>query len=799
MSEEVAAPVKFNERYEVGAPFDTTLLFDRYLAHDKVSDAEVLLCALRLELAQRRGVVMHFRTRMQAAAALVHPGFVPTLDWGRDLAGVAQRRGPTVYAITERGNRPTLGVRLKDGPIRLPLATELLLGLTSAAGFAARSGLGPLGLSPHTVLVDGSAVRIDQPGFDQLVGRAALDLESAQWRAPERFDGGGDGRSDVYEIGLIGYLMATGVAPFTGNDVDAVFAAHEREVPVAPSQRNPAVPKALEAVLGKCLAKNPDDRFADVNELRAALVRFREAMARYGREAMARSGREAMARSGREAMVGPPAPTHDSAAPPVHSTPPPPDSAPAPDDPDATQVIPIGERPVARPSQPGRPRPAGSSSAPPPPPRAPAGPARSTGPGPSTSGSTGGAGDGRNDQSGATVRPRPARRPSELGPPPSRRPSIEQPAPPRSRSGKIAYAAIFPVLATILGVLVYLLLHSVGVVGASGPKIDVPTLTGLKVDEATTKLADLGLVAQIEREPNTNVPADAVFRQNPPPGAKARRDSQITLSVSEGSAVAAVPDVVGQTRDAAQGTLYAAGLAPDIVEVEAPDDAVALTVLSQDPTASSPVPANKRVKITVATRSGKAKIPDLSGQTAENATISLQQLGFRTSSDVEASPTVAPGKVTRTDPPSDTSMQKGSVVVIYLSAGPQAPVPNVVGSTAKDGRAALEAKGFKVQVTSQTVTDSSQKGFVVGQRPAATESLEPGGIVVIRVGVLGPPVTKRRPATVPRANGVTDATFQTVPNPEPVTTAAPAPEPGPVTVATQPAPDPAAPTPSVGQ
>ena len=784
MSEEVAAPVKFNERYEVGAPFDTTLLFDRYLAHDKVSDAEVLLCALRPELAQQRGVVMHFRTRMQAAAALVHPGFVATLDWGRDLAGVAQRRGPTVYAITERGNRPTLGVRLKDGPIRLPLATELLLGLTSAAGFAARSGLGPLGLSPHTVLVDGSAVRIDQPGFDQLVGRAGLDLESAQWRAPERFDGGGDGRSDVYEIGLIGYLMATGVAPFMGDNVDAILAAHEREVPVAPSQRNPAVPKPLEAVLGKCLAKNPDDRFADVNELRAALVRFREAMARHGREAMARHGRESMA--------GPPAPTHDSAAPPVHSTPPPPDPALAPDDPDATQVIPIGERPVARPSQPGRPRPAGSSSA---------GPARSTGSGPSTSGSTGGAGDSRNDQSGATVRPGgPARRPSELGPPPGRRPSIEQPAPPRSRSGKIAYAAIFPVLATILGVLVYLLLHSVGVVGASGPKIDVPTLTGLKVDEAATKLADLGLFAQIEREPNTNVPADAVFRQNPPPGAKARRDSQITLSVSEGSAVAAVPDVVGQTRDAAQGTLYAAGLAPDIVEVEAPDDAVALTVLSQDPTASSPVPANKRVKITVATRSGKAKIPDLSGQTAENATISLQQLGFRTSSDVEASPTVAPGKVTRTDPPSDTSMQKGSVVVIYLSAGPQAPVPNVVGSTAKDGRAALEAKGFKVQVTSQTVTDSSQKGFVVGQRPAATESLEPGGIVVIRVGVLGPPVTKRRPATVPRANGVTDATFQTVPNPEPVTTATtPAPEPGPGTVATQPAPDPAAPTPSVGQ
>ena len=349
--------------------------------------------------------------------------------------------------------------------------------------------------------------------------------------------------------------------------------------------------------------------------------------------------------------------------------------------------------------------------------------------------------------------------------------------------------------------LVYLLLHAVGVVGSAGPTIEVPALAALNVDEAATKLSDLGLVAKVEREPNTNVPADAVFAQLPVPGKKVHRDTQVVLRVSEGTAVAAVPNVVGQTRDAAQGTLYAAGLAPDIVEVEAPDDAVALTVLSQDPPAASPVPADKRVKITVATKSGKAKIPDLSGQTSENATITLQQLGFRTSSDIEASPTVAPGKVTRTDPPSETSMQKGSVVVIYVSAGPQAPVPNVIGQSAKDAQATLEAKGFKVQRTNQTVTDSSQKGFVVGQRPAATETLEPGGIVVIRVGTLGPLVTKRRATTVPSDNGVTDATLQTVPNPDPVTTPAttaappapeptPAPTPEPAAVTTQPAPPP---------
>ena len=123
-------------------------------------------------------------------------------------------------------------------------------------------------------------------------------------------------------------------------------------------------------------------------------------------------------------------------------------------------------------------------------------------------------------------------------------------------------------------------------------------------------------------------------------------------------------------------------------------------------------------------------------------------------------------------------MQKGSVVVIYVSAGPQAPVPNVVGLKEADARTALEAKGFKVQRSTQTVTASSQKGFVVGQRPSASESLEPGGIVVIRVGVLGPPPTSARSTTLPVDNGGTNpANFETVPNPTvPATVATTTPE-----------------------
>ena len=707
MSDRGAASSGFSERYVLGERLDDTALYERYAARDAVRNRDVLVNVLRQSLAADRTLVAGFRSHVQIAAGLSHPGFVRILDWGRERGGIAGSAGPGVFVVTERVTRPTIAARGADHPVPVRAAIEALLACTSAVGFAHRNGLVPVGLSPHSIYGgDGSALRVDASGLAALVPPGALDAETVRWCAPERCPGEGadagsevggtgapDARSDVYELGLLGYFLLTGAAPFgeAGDSVESVVAAHRTAVPIAPSVRNPAVPRAVEALLGRCLAKAPDDRFADMDSVRAALVRARETIAR-SRPAAPPQG--AQGSHPRPAASG--------------------------QDSDATQVM----------TRPGGP----------------------TGP---------------------------ARRPDEMGPRRGAPNGIGSPSRISERRrrgvpGRIAYAAIFPVLLAVLAVLGFLLLRSLGVVGDTGPKIEVPNLTAIGAAEASTKLADLGLVAKVVREPNTNVPADAVFGQDPPAGRKVARDSEVTLSVSEGTAVDAVPNVVGQTKDAAVGTLYASALVPDIVEVEAPDDAVAQTVLSQDPAASSPIPADKHVRITVATRSGKAKIPDLSGQTAENATISLQQLGFRTSSDIEASPDVAPGKVTRTDPPSDTTMQKGSVVIIYVSAGPQAPVPNVVGLKEADARTALEAKGFKVQRSTQIVTASSQKGFVVGQRPAATESLEPGGIVVIRVGVLGPPPTAAGSSTLPADNGGTaPGNFETVPNPTTPPTAAP--------------------------
>ena len=70
--------------------------------------------------------------------------------------------------------------------------------------------------------------------------------------------------------------MACGRPPFTGDSPVAVASKHVRDTPVLPREANPAVPPALEAVIMKAMAKNPDDRYGSAEELRADLLRFAE-------------------------------------------------------------------------------------------------------------------------------------------------------------------------------------------------------------------------------------------------------------------------------------------------------------------------------------------------------------------------------------------------------------------------------------------------------------------------------------------------------------------------------------------
>ncbi len=80
-----------------------------------------------------------------------------------------------------------------------------------------------------------------------------------------------DHRSDIYSVGVMAYEMLSGRPPFTGSTPQQVLAAHVTEAPDPVSKRRQAIPPALEAIVMRCLAKRPADRFQTAAELHAAL------------------------------------------------------------------------------------------------------------------------------------------------------------------------------------------------------------------------------------------------------------------------------------------------------------------------------------------------------------------------------------------------------------------------------------------------------------------------------------------------------------------------------------------------
>ena len=100
-----------------------------------------------------------------------------------------------------------------------------------------------------------------------------------QYMAPEQVaaDPALDGRCDIYSLGAVANYMLTGRPPFEGSGAVQVMRAHAREPVVPPSAHRPDLPGDLEAVVLRCLAKDPADRFPDAVGLRAALEACRSA------------------------------------------------------------------------------------------------------------------------------------------------------------------------------------------------------------------------------------------------------------------------------------------------------------------------------------------------------------------------------------------------------------------------------------------------------------------------------------------------------------------------------------------
>jgi serine/threonine protein kinase len=222
-----------------------------------------------------------FEREARTAARLDHPGCVRVVDFGACADG-------TRYLAMELLAGPTLRAGIRAGA-RCRVETAAWIGgaLADALVHAHGKGVVHRDVKPENVMFarasDGWRVVLIDFGLSRLAGDAALTAHGAlvgspSYIAPERVTGGaGDGRSDVYAVGVILYELLTGSRPFVAPTPAATARLHLTADPIPVEERAPELPPALAAVIRTAMARDPDQRFSDASALAAALRPFADA------------------------------------------------------------------------------------------------------------------------------------------------------------------------------------------------------------------------------------------------------------------------------------------------------------------------------------------------------------------------------------------------------------------------------------------------------------------------------------------------------------------------------------------
>ncbi len=270
------------EKYDILRPLARGGMARIYLAEQQPFGREVVVKVLSPRGAND-GTDPVFRRRFlreaEALGRLRHPNTVTVFDYGF-LQG-----GASSYMVMEHVNGHTLAQTMKDEGA-LPAGRAIRIAYEICRSLEEAHGLGMVhrDLKPSNVMLQPSdeqeRVRVLDFGIVKLVEDDQVELTregylvgSPPYMSPEQIQGRSvDGRTDIYALGVILFTMLTGRRPFHGHTTMGVLAAHlNQRVPTLAEVSGEVFPTHLEELVATCLRKQPEERYANVGELKEAL------------------------------------------------------------------------------------------------------------------------------------------------------------------------------------------------------------------------------------------------------------------------------------------------------------------------------------------------------------------------------------------------------------------------------------------------------------------------------------------------------------------------------------------------
>jgi serine/threonine-protein kinase len=305
----------------------------------------------------------------------------------------------------------------------------------------------------------------------------------------------------------------------------------------------------------------------------------------------------------------------------------------------------------------------------------------------------------------------------------------------RKKKRAIIIGSIAAILCiALIGVGVYFFLSQ------DADTLEVPSVVGATEQEARDALKDAGFeVGKVDEESSPTVEKGRVISTDPSARTKVKKGSTVNLVLSSGPEepeLVEVPDLYGKSQEAALTMLEDLELRYYNGGERASDEVEAGKICGQDPAAGEEIEKGRTVTFFVSKGKETSVVPNVVGSSQDAAVATLEGVGFSVEFASDEYNSEEAGTVIRQDPTSGTTQNKGSVVTLTLSKGPEpVTVPDLSGVTRDDALGDLQRLELKVSFKEQVTESAALIDRVVGQDPTAGTPVTKGSTITVYIGV----------------------------------------------------------------